>query len=124
VYNHGLSLREAAARSGSSARGAMSLRDFQTVRPSVDALWERLRRDITDVNIPKGARPEPLNVESVNQGDASVGEVSDRDRAASAKLRYRARPAACGCQERTARELNTERPGGWARPKHRHSPST
>ncbi|HEU4342726.1 MAG TPA: DnaJ domain-containing protein [Candidatus Binatia bacterium] len=39
------------------------LRDFQTIRPSFDALFERFIRNFTGDDVPKGERLQSLNVE-------------------------------------------------------------
>jgi DnaJ-class molecular chaperone len=41
------------------------LRDFQTVRPSFDALFDRMLRNFTGLGAPKGERIEELNIEVV-----------------------------------------------------------
>jgi molecular chaperone DnaJ len=75
VYNRGLRLREesAAVRAAASAgREGMAVSDFLTVRPSLEALSQRLRRDFTGKGVPKGARPEPLNVEIILSADEGI----------------------------------------------------
>jgi len=46
--------------------GSMSvLRDFQTIQPSFEAMFERFRRNFTGIGVPKGERLEGLNVEVI-----------------------------------------------------------
>ena len=76
LYHHGLTRRDAPGGLGRSWSDAMSLSEFLTVRPSVDALWDRLRRDVAAMGIPKGARPEPLNVDIIlSREEAMRGQV-------------------------------------------------
>jgi molecular chaperone DnaJ/curved DNA-binding protein len=41
------------------------LHDFQTIRPSFDALFDRMLRNFTGIEVSKGERIEDLNVEVV-----------------------------------------------------------
>jgi DnaJ-class molecular chaperone len=41
------------------------LRDFQTIRPSFDALFGRVLRNFTGIEVPKGERIEDLNIEVI-----------------------------------------------------------
>jgi hypothetical protein len=41
------------------------LHDFQTIRPSFDALFDRVLRNFTGIEVPKGERIEDLNIEVV-----------------------------------------------------------
>ena len=51
----------------------MSLfRDFQTLRPSFGALWDRFQRNFTGVGVPKAERLEALNVEVVLTPEQAV----------------------------------------------------
>jgi molecular chaperone DnaJ/curved DNA-binding protein len=50
------------------------LRDFETVRPSLESLWERFVRNFTGQGIPKAERLESLNVEvTVSPDEAASG---------------------------------------------------
>jgi DnaJ-class molecular chaperone len=48
------------------------LRDFQTIRPSFDALFERIARNFTGHGIPKAERLESLNVEVLLSPDEAA----------------------------------------------------
>jgi hypothetical protein len=41
------------------------LHDFETIRPSFDALFDRVLRNFTGIEVPKGERIEDLNIEVV-----------------------------------------------------------
>ena len=52
------------------------LRDFQTIRPSFDALFERFIRNFTGEAIPKGERLESLNVEVMLSPEEAARSVT------------------------------------------------
>lgn len=41
------------------------IRDFGTVRPSLEELYDRIARNFTGIGVPKGEHPEGLNVEII-----------------------------------------------------------
>jgi molecular chaperone DnaJ len=52
------------------------LRDFETIRPSFEPLFERFLRNFTGLGIPKGERLEDLNVEVVLSPDEAAQGIS------------------------------------------------
>jgi molecular chaperone DnaJ len=52
------------------------LRDFETIRPSFEPLFERFLRNFTRENIPKGERLESLNVEVILSPEEAAGGVA------------------------------------------------
>lgn len=54
------------------------IRDFGTVRPSLEELYERIARNFTGIGIPKGEQPEGLNVEMILSSEEAArgGNVS------------------------------------------------
>jgi molecular chaperone DnaJ len=52
------------------------LRDFETIRPSFEPLFERFMRNFTGKRIPKGERLEALNVELILSPEEAVGGVT------------------------------------------------
>ena len=51
------------------------LRDFATIRPSFESLFDRLARNFTEERIPKGERLESLNVEVILSPDEAAWGV-------------------------------------------------
>jgi len=52
------------------------LRDFETIRPSFEPLFERFLRNFTGERIPKGERLESLNVEVILSPEEAAGGVA------------------------------------------------
>ena len=52
------------------------LRDFQTIRPGYEPLFDRIFRNFTGVGIPKGELPEGLNLELMVSSDEAVTGIT------------------------------------------------
>jgi len=76
-YDQSLRRQEGLARPEPLIPDPMSIsRDFQTVRPSLDALFDRMLRNFTGLNVPKGERIQGLNIEiAVSPFEAAQGVV-------------------------------------------------
>jgi DnaJ-class molecular chaperone len=75
AYDESLRRQETFPRAEPLVPEPMSIYDFQTIRPSFDALFDRMERNVTGIDVPKGERIEDLDVEVILSPDEAMRGV-------------------------------------------------
>ena len=75
AYDQTLGRQETFPRPEPLVPEPMSIYDFQTIRPSFDALFDRMERNFTGIHVPKGERIEDLDVGVILSPDEAARGV-------------------------------------------------
>ena len=76
AYDENLRRQETFPRAEPLVPEPMSIHDFQTIRPSFDALFDRMERNLMGIDVPKAERIEDLDVGVILSPDEAARGVA------------------------------------------------